>query len=447
MDEQHRRHGISDFQFVDEILTVKSLRNLAHLLPGRNYRWYGETRFSPTIDRRLADALYAAGCRRLDLGLESFNQDVLDRMRKEIKVAWIEPDLDALLGAGISVHLFAIAGFPGEARWQTARTVEFATGALALSRDHYGVPDSTFGIGPFVLDALSPVAAKPADFDVRLLHPDPSEDLQMALRYTYHGALPEPADATEQDVALRADAILRGASNSQDQPPEEVMFLRAGESGRSLRELAGSRRAHGDNGADRVRCLPADWQDRPLRLAGPWVTQVRGGPETLLYEPTRSALLTMPSRLLDRLPAAAAEIADGADDLTALLAGLHHGCLEPVQDPAVFYLSGPADLGPALLLKLGPGGGLERIADTAWLTCRTTGRRLRLSAAGEALVSAVISHGEVGYGDLLRRFSPPAMPRVRAFVWRLLALGYLSARSPSHDSPATNVKEVTTCRA
>ncbi|MFB7510847.1 B12-binding domain-containing radical SAM protein, partial [Streptomyces broussonetiae] len=152
MDELHRRHGTRFFQFVDEILTVRSMRALAHGLADRDYRWYGETRFSPTIDRRLTDALYKAGCRRLDLGLESYNQDVLDRMRKDIKLPWIAPNLDALLASGISVHLFGIAGFPGEARWQTARTVEFAAATLARSRERYAVPDSTFGIGPFVLD-------------------------------------------------------------------------------------------------------------------------------------------------------------------------------------------------------------------------------------------------------------------------------------------------------
>ncbi|MFD0392278.1 hypothetical protein ACFQ3Z_03735 [Streptomyces nogalater] len=135
----------------------------------------------------MTDALYTAGCRRLDLGLESYNQDVLDRMRKDIKASWIAPNLDALLGSGISVHLFGIAGFPGEARWQTARTVEFAAATLARSRERYGVPDSTFGIGPFVLDALSPVAAAPEKYQVRLEHPAQGEDLQMALRYDYVG--------------------------------------------------------------------------------------------------------------------------------------------------------------------------------------------------------------------------------------------------------------------
>ncbi len=433
MDEQFRRHGISDFQFVDEILTVRSLRGLVAPLRERDYRWYGETRFSAAVDRRLTDALYAAGCRRLDLGLESYNQDVLDRMRKGVRTSWIGPNLDALLGSGISVHLFCIAGFPGEARWQTARTVEFATRTVARSREEYGVPDSTFGIGPFVLDALSPVAMRPEDFEVRVLHPDPAEDLQMELRYDFVGEPPEPVEPLEKDVAARAEAILGGSLDDPDRPPEEVVFLRSRHPGRRPDPVPD------------VPCLTADWDRQPLRVAAGWVTARRTGERTVLYEPGRAALVSLPTRLVEALPAPAAEVAGGAADLTLLRTALHHGCLEPA-DPtarqrlAAGGLTAGAEPDPGLLLSLAPGVTVEHgpaVADGtaagARLACAVTGRRLRLSPSGLAVAAATARRGELSLAELVGMFRPAARPRVTAFVRRLLTTGLLSARSPDRS--------------
>ncbi|MEV4339777.1 radical SAM protein [Streptomyces sp. NPDC049590] len=450
LDELHRRHGIRHFQFVDEILTVRSMRGLARGLAGRDYRWYGETRFSPTIDRRLTDALYAAGCRRLDLGLESYNQDVLDRMRKDIKASWIAPNLDALLASGISVHLFGIAGFPGEARWQTARTVEFAAATLARSRERYGVPDSTFGIGPFVLDALSPVASAPQDYQVRLLHPDPGEDLRMALRYDYVGPLPQPRGAEDRDIAARAERILSGCPDAADRPAEEVVFLRA-DARRGHR--TGRAQAHRGHRTDPpgVPCPGPLWDRVVLRPAGGWVVRLRDGDRALLYEPGDGALLALPGRLLDALPARAVDVCRDRAERTLLRAALHHRCLEPA-GPDTRSLTSAAQLTGDLLLRLGPGTRLVHEGTDAFLTSWITGQRLRLSASGAAAARLVAdasgdSHGDgddqhlcpgdgggLRWAGLAARCAPGSVPRLRAFVWRLLIARFLSVESPDRSA-------------
>lgn len=424
LDELHRRHDTRYFQFVDEILTVRSMRALSRGLAGRDYRWYGETRFSPTIDRRLTDALYTAGCRRLDLGLESYNQDVLDRMRKDIKASWIVPNLDALLGSGISVHLFGIAGFPGEARWQTARTVEFAAATLARSRERYAVPDSTFGIGPFVLDALSPVAAAPDEYQVRLLYRDPGEDLQMALRYDYLGPLPEPRSAEDRDIAARADRILSGSFGSQDRPAEEVVFLRA--------DRRRDERTHDTDGGPGVPCPGPHWERTVLRPAEGWVVRLRRGDRTLLYEPGQGALFDVPSRLLDALPASAADICRDAAERALVRAALHHRCLEPV-GPGAGLLTSATQLTGDLLLRLGPGTGLTQEDTDIFLHSRITGQRLRLSASGAAVARLVAGDAGASWAELTARCAPGSVPRLRTFVWRLLVTRLLSVESPDRS--------------
>jgi len=425
MDELHRRHGTRDFQFVDEILTVRSMRALAHGLADRGYRWYGETRFSPTIDRRLTDALHRAGCRRLDLGLESYNQDVLDRMRKDIKASWIAPNLDALLASGISVHLFGIAGFPGEARWQTARTVEFATATLARSRERYAVPDSTFGIGPFVLDALSPVAAAPDQFQVRVLHQDPGDDLQMALRYDYTGSLPEPRSAEDRDIAARAERILGGAFGDGDRPAEEVVFLRAA-------ARRPGERGDQDGGPPGVPCPGPHWERMVLRPAGGWVVRLREGERTVLYEPREGALFSLPSRLLDGLPATADQLCRDLAERAVLRAALHHGCLEP-DAPDTALLTSADELTGDLLLRLGPGTQLVTEAADVFLTSGITGQRLRLSASGAAVARLVAADEGRAWADLVARCAPGSLPRLRTFVWRLLVNRLLSVETPDRS--------------
>ncbi|MBY8882031.1 B12-binding domain-containing radical SAM protein [Actinacidiphila acidipaludis] len=427
MDELHRRHGTGFFQFVDEILTVRSMRALARGLADRDYRWYGETRFSPTIDRRLTDALYTAGCRRLDLGLESYNQDVLDRMRKDIKASWIAPNLDALLASGISVHLFGIAGFPGEARWQTARTVEFAAATLARSRDRYAVPDSTFGIGPFVLDALSPVATAPEQFQVRVLHQDPGDDLQMALRYDYLGPLPEPVSAEDRDIAARADRVLGGAFGDGDRPAEEVVFLRA----------AARRPGERDDDRDGPRGVPCPgphWERMLLRPAEGWVVRLVEGERTLLYEPRAGALFSLPSRMLDGLPATAEELCRDAAERELVRSALHHRCLEAAEPGAAGLLTSTAQLTGDLLLRLGPGTELATEGVDVFLTSRVTGQRLRLSASGAAVARLVAAGEGSPWADLAARCAPGSVPRLRTFVWRLLVNRLLSVETPDRSA-------------
>ncbi len=421
LDELHRRHGTSYFQFVDEILTVRSMRALSSGLADRGYRWYGETRFSPAIDRRLTDAMYAAGCRRLDLGLETYNQHVLDLMRKDIKAAWIAPNLDSLLASGISVHLFGMAGFPGEARWQTARTVEFAAATLARSRELYDVPDSSFGMGPFVLDALSPVAAAPEDFQVQVLLPDPTEDLQMALRYDYVGPLPEPDNDEDREIAARAERILGGSFDSDDRPAEEVVFLRANHHGDHRGEATRT-----DPG---VRCPGPEWDRIPLRIGGGWVIQRQYGQRTVLYEPRHGALLTLPTRLLDALPGTAAELCATDEDRDLLRSALHHQCLEPVHDEMV-RLTSADQLTGDLLLRAGPGIELVREGKDAFLVSRITGQRLRLSPSGTAVAEIITGSTGIRLADLESRFAPGSGPRLIAFVWRLLLTHLLSVETP-----------------
>jgi hypothetical protein len=404
MDELSRRHGVTTFQFVDEIMTVRSMRELCGPLRERPYHWYGETRFHAKLDAALAGDLYAAGCRRLDLGLESYNQDVLDRMRKEIRAEWITPNLEALLGAGVSVHLFCIAGFPGEARWQTARTIGYAREAVARSRDVYGVAHSSYGVGPFVLDALSPVATDPSSFQVDIVPPDPSWDLEMGLRYRYVGSLPESSSGV--------DSAVLGQQSDGEQPPEEVMFLRAC--------LAPDRP---DRPSVEVLLLGPQWMDEPLSIGPDVALAPAGRGLTLLIRPEHNTVVRAPARLLSNLPRPASSLARDEDDLRLLASCVRLGLYRV---DGVGTLSGPEELTDSMRLEPEAGVALR----DRELHSELTGQSLRLSESGLRYATTILALGGGTVAELRTAVRPASTATLATFLWRLMERHILAVAAP-----------------
>lgn len=84
-------------------------------------RWGGNARFSARLSEpTTAEALFAAGCRLLRLGLESGSPRMLKRMAKGISPRLASRVLSALHQAGIATHVYLMKGYPGEteADWQ-----------------------------------------------------------------------------------------------------------------------------------------------------------------------------------------------------------------------------------------------------------------------------------------------------------------------------------------
>lgn len=139
----------------------------------------------------LAHALYASGCRRLDIGLESYNQRVLDLMQKGTTVDSMSENIDQLLRAGVPVHLFAISGFPGEVQEEVDRTIAFAREVMSRSKVGFANPYSTWAMSPFILDLHSPVAQNPDAFGITVIPPSPAEDLALSAGYRTTSGLDE----------------------------------------------------------------------------------------------------------------------------------------------------------------------------------------------------------------------------------------------------------------
>lgn len=160
-------------QVHDSTLPPHNARVLADCVraEGVELFWSGGFKFAAHLkDPGYARALHAGGCRSAQMGVESANQDVLDRMDKGFELADVPPILRNFHDAGISTELLWFIGFPGETRDHVLRTVRFL-------KEH----EHLFGLAAFVGDwRLHPdtiVFERPADFGVRITgaHGDAAE--------------------------------------------------------------------------------------------------------------------------------------------------------------------------------------------------------------------------------------------------------------------------------
>lgn len=119
-----RRVSPSLIHFLDSAMSPSLLRKLA--ASPQPAPWYGFAR----VGRELADydfcmALKASGCVMLKLGIESGDQDVLDRLRKGIEVETASQALRMLHKAGIATYVYLLFGTPAETEAAAARTLDF----------------------------------------------------------------------------------------------------------------------------------------------------------------------------------------------------------------------------------------------------------------------------------------------------------------------------------
>lgn len=73
-----------------------------------------------------AELMVRAGFRKMKMGLESANQDTLDRLKKGVQLNRIKEETRYLAEAGLDIHLTIMVGYPWETRDDAMRTLDFA---------------------------------------------------------------------------------------------------------------------------------------------------------------------------------------------------------------------------------------------------------------------------------------------------------------------------------
>lgn len=110
--------------FLDNAITPALLRKIAANPFG--VPWYGYVRFTEHLtDLDYCYQLKASGCVMLKLGLESGDQNVLDRMKKGINLEIVKAILGNLKTVGISTFVYLLFGTPYESEHEARNTMEF----------------------------------------------------------------------------------------------------------------------------------------------------------------------------------------------------------------------------------------------------------------------------------------------------------------------------------
>lgn len=118
---------------LDNAVSPAMLRALCNQPPGSP--WYGFARFDGLLaDRDFCRRLRASGCVMLKLGLESGDQEVLDRLNKGIDLRQAATVLDNLHREGIATYVYLLFGTPAETLAEAERTRQFVL-------EHHGAID------------------------------------------------------------------------------------------------------------------------------------------------------------------------------------------------------------------------------------------------------------------------------------------------------------------
>lgn len=104
-----------------------------------------------------------AGFQSIHWGLESYNQRVMNLMRKGVRVDNVQPILEKSAQSGIANQIFAFFGFPGETEQEAQETVDFL-----VSNAEYLETSTQAAIGLFSLGFGSDIYHHPEKFGVKL---------------------------------------------------------------------------------------------------------------------------------------------------------------------------------------------------------------------------------------------------------------------------------------
>jgi radical SAM superfamily enzyme YgiQ (UPF0313 family) len=124
------RYGATNFDFYDLTAIVKRtwiIEFTKRILERKmQFTWQlpSGTR-SEAIDEEVCRLLYASGCRNMSYAPESGSPEVLQRIKKVVKLDRLEASVISAVRNGLNVKLNIIMGFPNESRQELGQTVRF----------------------------------------------------------------------------------------------------------------------------------------------------------------------------------------------------------------------------------------------------------------------------------------------------------------------------------
>lgn len=124
-----KQHGVDDIYFDDDTMTIDRERMLeiCRLIQERelDVHWISMGRVD-TVDRELLTEMRKAGCDNIYLGVESGSEEILDRLKKGIRLSQVEKAFKLAREAGVKTQAFFMLGGPGETKQTLKETIDFS---------------------------------------------------------------------------------------------------------------------------------------------------------------------------------------------------------------------------------------------------------------------------------------------------------------------------------
>ncbi len=195
------------FFFTDECFALSPTKRLCAQLidAGVTAQWTCEMRFEKNLTRDLLKLMRDAGCLKIVFGLESYNQRVMDFMKKGIKREHVNRIVDDCLDLDIAVHCYVLIGFPTETEAEAMETAEFIFSHTRLNSS-YG-----FSCQPclFDLEKEAPIMSDPASYGIRRIMRPAAEDLSLGYFYEVtDGMTPDEAERVYQQVYEKISEVV-----------------------------------------------------------------------------------------------------------------------------------------------------------------------------------------------------------------------------------------------
>jgi anaerobic magnesium-protoporphyrin IX monomethyl ester cyclase len=121
--------GFKEIATTDDLITINQ-KHLYAILDGiaerdLKFKWHAFSRVD-TVNREMLQRMKQAGCVGILYGVESGNQQILDKIKKKITLEKIKEAVKMTLDAGIPVQNSFVLGLPGETKETLNQTIEFA---------------------------------------------------------------------------------------------------------------------------------------------------------------------------------------------------------------------------------------------------------------------------------------------------------------------------------
>ena len=126
-----KEENIDTIAFMDDTFTLNKrfVRDLCHEIKRRNLKfWWGCTSRVDTLDEDLLQTMKDAGCITIFIGVESADQQMLEKMNKNITVSKTEKAFRIARKVGIRTIASCVIGMPEDTKATINKTIDFVNG-------------------------------------------------------------------------------------------------------------------------------------------------------------------------------------------------------------------------------------------------------------------------------------------------------------------------------